>query len=128
MKIHGLGTEIVEVLRIAKLIERHAEEFLNRIYTPRELTFCQNRSQTNQHYAAIWAAKQAIARACGVRWQRSLHWTDIEIRPTANGGAKIKLRGSVRDAIEQLPICEIRITLAHCRSHATATAITLERE
>ncbi len=128
MKIHGLGTEIVEVLRIAKMIERHAEEFLNRVFTPRELTFCQNRSQTTQHYAAIWAAKQAIARAVGLRWQRTLHWSDMEIRPVANGGAKVKFRGSMRDALEQLPIGEIRVTMAHCRSHATATAIVLERE
>ncbi|MGC4001998.1 MAG: hypothetical protein QM811_02155 [Pirellulales bacterium] len=44
MSIQGLGTEIVEVLRIAKLIERHGEAFLGRVYTPRELSFCQSRA------------------------------------------------------------------------------------
>ncbi len=128
MRIHGLGTEIVEVLRIAKLIERHAEEFLNRVFTPRELTYCQNRSQTTQHYAAIWAAKQAVAKACGLRWQRTLHWSDMEIRGLANARPRSNSGLDARCDRATTHRRDSRHALAHCRSHATATAIVLERE
>jgi holo-[acyl-carrier protein] synthase len=127
MNLFGLGTEIVEVLRIAKLIERHGEEFLNRILTPRELKYCQNRSSTNQLYAALWCCKQAILRGAGIPWQRTLSWTDLEIRPARKGHIKVLLRGSIRDLIEGLNIGEIRVSMSHCRTHSTATAILMTR-
>ena len=62
MEIIGLGTDITECLRIARMIERHGELFINRVYTPDEIAYCQSRKQSTQHFTGRWAAKEAISR------------------------------------------------------------------
>ena len=63
MAVLGIGTDIVECLRIAQMIERHGELFLNRVFTPREIEYCSARKAATQHYAGRWAAKEAILKA-----------------------------------------------------------------
>ena len=65
MTIVGLGTDITEIVRIGKMIERHAEKFLNRVYTEGEISYCQRRKEYLQHYAARWAAKEAVMKTLG---------------------------------------------------------------
>ena len=57
MNIVSVGSDIVETLRIAKMIEDHGETFLRRIYTRAEIEYCSARALPTQHYAARWAAK-----------------------------------------------------------------------
>ncbi len=123
-QIVGLGTDIVECLRIAQMIERHAEQFINRIYTTSEIEFCRSRRQATQHFAARWAAKQAVLRALGLAWQPGLRWRDLEIRPERSG-PQVALHGQARQAARLRGVAQVRITLAYCRSHATATALAL---
>ena len=56
MNILGIGTDITECLRIAQMIERHGELFIERVYTAHEIQYCSNRKQATQHYAGRWAA------------------------------------------------------------------------
>ena len=58
--IVGIGTDIVEVVRIGNMIERHGELFLNRVFTEDEVRYCQRRKEYTQHYAGRWAAKEAV--------------------------------------------------------------------
>ncbi len=124
----GLGTDITECLRIARMIERHGELFINRVYTPDEIRYCQGRKQATQHYAGRWAAKEAILKALGTGWRKGISWRDIEIRNEPGGRPVVAVRGGVKDVVERLGIAEIYVTISHCRSHATATAIAVGRE
>ena len=63
MDVIGIGTDITECLRIARMIERHGELFLGRVYTPEEIRYCQSRKQAIQHFAGRWAAKEAVLKA-----------------------------------------------------------------
>ena len=121
----GIGTDIVEVLRIAQMIERHGELFLNRVYTPREIEYCSARRAANQHYAGRWAAKEAILKAFGTGWARGIQWRDMEIRNDGAGKPTVALGGGARDICEQLGIGDMMISISHCRSHATAFAVAL---
>ncbi|MFO7906477.1 MAG: holo-ACP synthase [Pirellulaceae bacterium] len=125
MNVIGIGTDIVEVLRIAQMIERHGELFLGRIFTPSEIEYCSARKAATQHYAGRWAAKEAILKAMGTGWARGIQWRDMEIRNDAAGKPRVALAGGARDACEQLGVAEILISLSHCRSHATAFAIAM---
>ena len=62
-QVLGIGTDIIECLRIAQMIERHGELFINRVYTPQEIQYCQSRKMATQHFAGRWAAKEAILKA-----------------------------------------------------------------
>ena len=68
----GIGTNITECLRIARLIERHGELFVNRIFTPEEIEFCHSRTYATQHFTGRWAAKEAILKALGTGWRKGI--------------------------------------------------------
>ena len=126
--IIGIGTDITECLRIARMIERHGELFINRVYTPAEIKYCQSRKQATQHYTGRWAAKEAILKALGTGWRKGISWRDIEIRNEPGGKPMVAVRGGAKDVVEQLGITEIHVTISHCRSHATAFAIAVGNE
>jgi holo-[acyl-carrier protein] synthase len=121
----GIGTDIVECLRIAQMIQRHGELFINRVYTPAEIRYCRSRKQATQHYAGRWAAKEAILKALGTGWRRGISWRDIEVVNNDGGRPIVRLSGGARDAAEKLGVREIQVSVSHCRSHATAYALAL---
>jgi holo-[acyl-carrier protein] synthase len=123
MPILGLGTDIVECLRIAQMIERHGELFISRVYTDHEIEYCAARKAATQHYAGRWAAKEAVLKALGSGWARGISWRDIEIRNDKNGAPSVVLRAGAREVSEQAGITKVHITISHCRCHAVAYAI-----
>src|SRR5690348_18385419 len=119
----GIGTDIVECLRIAQMIERHGELFITRVYTTHEIQYCQSRKQATQHFAGRWAAKEAVLKAVGTGWRRGISWRDVEILNTRGGKPFVALHGGVRDVAEELGVGQILVSISHCRSHATAYAL-----
>src|SRR5262245_21895825 len=110
MKILGIGTDIVECLRIGPMIEQHGELFLTRVYTDREIRYCQARKRAMEHFAGRWAAKEAILKSLGSGWRRSVSWTDIEIRNDNVGQPHVYLRGAVRDLAEVLGVSDVLLS------------------
>lgn len=125
MNVLAIGTDIVECLRIAKLIERHGEQFINRVYTRAEVRFCQRRAQATQHFAGRWAAKEAVLRLLGIGPKRGIHYRDMEIRSSRNGQLTVGLRGGIRDLVVSRGIRRILISVSISRSHAVAYALAL---
>jgi holo-[acyl-carrier protein] synthase len=125
MEIVGLGTDIVECLRIGRMIQQHGELFLTRVYTEREIRYCQARKHATEHFAGRWAAKEAVLKCLGTGWRRGICWTDLEVRNEPNGQPRVVLCGAARDQAQSLHISEILLTLSHCRAYATATAIAV---
>jgi holo-[acyl-carrier protein] synthase len=128
MKVFGIGTDIVECLRIAKMIERHGELFIGRIYTEHEIQYCSTRKAATQHYAGRWAAKEAVLKALGTGWIRGISWRDVEVRNERGGKPVIALGGGAREICEKAGISEMQISISHCRSHATAYALAICQE
>jgi len=118
----------VECLRIAQMIERHGDTFINRVYTPHEIEYCQSRKAATQHFAGRWAAKEAILKALGTGWIKGISWRDIEVHNERSGQPVVRLRGGARDVLERSGIGEMLISISHCRSHATAYALALAAE
>ena len=125
MNVIGLGTDIIECLRIAKMIEKHGELFLNRVYTKNEIAYCSSRKSANQSYAGRWAVKEAVLKAMGTGWSRGIRWKDIEVVTDLSGKPHIAIHGVAQEICDELGITDVLISLSHCRSHATATAIAV---
>jgi holo-[acyl-carrier protein] synthase len=125
MEIVGIGTDIVECIRIGRMIEAHGEIFLTRVYTDREVRYCQARKRAMEHFAGRWAAKEAILKCLGSGWRRGLAWTDMEIRNDPGGQPRVLLCGGVKDLAQTLRISDILISISHCRAYATAYALAL---
>ena len=128
MNILGIGTDIIECLRIAAMIDKHGELFLNRVYTPHEIEYCSARKAATQHYAGRFAAKEAVLKALGTGWTRGIHWQDIEVRNELGGRPRIVMGGGARELCVELGISEMMITISHCRSFATAYAVAVGKE
>ena len=103
MNIIGIGTDIVECVRIAKMIERHGELFLERVYTSNEMLYCSQRKAATQHYAGRWAAKEAVLKALGTGWTRGIQWTDIEVQNDPVGRPRIDLQGAALEISQEQP-------------------------
>ena len=125
MNVLGIGTDIIECLRIAQMIERHGELFINRVYTPQEIRYCQSRKQATQHFAGRWAAKEAILKALGTGWRKGISWRDIEILNEPGGKPVAILRDGARKVAKSLGVATMLISISHCRSHAVAYAVAL---
>jgi holo-[acyl-carrier protein] synthase len=128
MNVLAIGTEIVECLRIARMIERHGDLFINRVYTPVEIRYCHSRMHSTQHFAGRWAAKEAVLKTLGTKWQRGLTFQDIEIHNDEAGKLSVGLRGGARDVVVARGIREIMLSVSHARSHAIAYAMALGAE
>ncbi|QDU95900.1 holo-ACP synthase [Lignipirellula cremea] len=125
MNVIGIGTDIVECLRIAQMIERHGELFVGRVYTDHEIEYCSSRKAATQHYAGRWAAKEAVLKALGTGWSRGITWRDIEVHNEIGGKPHIRLCGGAGEVSQRLGITEMMISISHCRSHATAYALAV---
>lgn len=125
MDILGIGTDIVECPRIGRMIEQHGELFLRRVYTEREIRYCQARKRALEHFAGRWAAKEAILKAIGTGWTKGISWTDLEVRNEPGGEPKVLVRGGARDAAARRGIGNILISISHCRTYATAYALAV---
>ena len=125
MDIVGIGTDIVECLRIGRMIEQHGELFLTRVYTEREIRYCQARKRAVEHFAGRWAAKEAVLKCLGTGWRRGLCWTDMEVRNTPDGKPQVLLCGAAKDVAQGLRIADILLSISHCRAYATAYALAV---
>ena len=128
MDVVGIGTEIIECPRIGRMVEHHGELFLRRVYTEREIRYCQSRKHAIEHFAAHWAAKEAIFKALGTNWSRGVAWTDLEVRHSKFGHPKVWVGGEAKAIALRLGVGDILVSLAHCRTYATAHAMALREK
>jgi len=128
MRIVGIGTEIVECLRIAQLIERHQDLFLARVYTPAEIQFCSARAEATQYFSSHWAAKQAVLKTLAISWVPGVLWTELEIVRVPGVALGVSLRGLAARVAEERGIERFLVSLAHCRTHATAYVLAVSED
>jgi holo-[acyl-carrier protein] synthase len=124
MEIAGIGTDIVECLRIGRMIEQHGEIFLTRIFTMNEIRYCQTQKRTTENFAALWAGKEAVLKSLGTSWKRGLNFTDVEIRAD-RGKSTVTLSGTIKDIAQSKRVVNFLLSLAHSRAYATAFAIAV---
>lgn len=112
------GTDIIEIERIKNDVENFKDKFINRIYTEKEIEYCESKGvQKYQSYAARFAAKEAIFKAISdaIENKYSIEWKDLEIINDNNGKPKVEIHNH-----ENLKIDAIDISLSHCKDYATA--------
>jgi holo-[acyl-carrier protein] synthase len=121
--IIGIGTDIVEIERIRKMIEHHGDHFLNRCFTPREIEYASRHRDSAIRFAGRWAAKEAVVKALGTGFVQGITFHDIEVVSLHTGQPTVRLSGDALLISQQLKIVEVKLTISHAREYATATAI-----
>lgn len=127
MRIFGIGIDVVEVERIASAIERHGEPFLAKLFTPAERAYCAAQKKPELHYAARFAAKEAVSKALGTGIGGQAGWLDLEITRDPSGAPRLVLQGAAAEFTAGQGITEIQISLTHAREYAAANAIAISQ-
>lgn len=121
--IVGLGLDIAEVDRIAAAIERHGAPILERLYTPREVVYCERHKNKFERYAARFAAKEAAMKALGTGWSHGVRWRDIEVMNAPGGKPTLNLAGVAHGFAERMGVTTISLTITHSGNLALAQVI-----
>lgn len=124
MKIRT-GTDIIEIQRVKNAIEDTDGRLCERIYTFAEVEYCESKkNQKYQHYAARFAAKEAVFKALSNTLDNKygIEWKDIEIKNDDNGRPYVKLNDKFMETIES-----IDISISHCKEYAVASVVLIER-
>jgi holo-[acyl-carrier protein] synthase len=119
----GVGTDIVSVARISTLIREGGGKFLERWFTPLEIDYCSRKAEPGRHFAARFAAKEAIVKALPLTWEGLPPWGSIEIANDPWGAPTVRLHGTVLDAATRAGVGAVQVSLAHCDEYATAIAL-----
>jgi len=93
MKIFGIGTDIVNIKRIDKILKKRNSNFKNRIFSRKEIIYCDNKKNPSSYYAKRFAAKEAFTKALGTGISKGINLKNIEIFNDALGKPKVKLNG-----------------------------------
>lgn len=121
--IVGLGLDIAEIDRIEAAITRHGAPFLERLFTPDEVAYCERFKNRYERYAARFAVKEAAMKALGTGWSRGVRWQDIEVTREPSGRPGLGLSGTAREIADRLGVKHISVTITHSGNLALAQVI-----
>lgn len=116
---YAVGIDVIEIARVRKVLERHPERFLRRVYTAEEVAFCRGRVS---ELAARFAAKEAVMKALGTG-ARGVAWREIEVLPNQRGKPLIYLHGAARRRGEEIGLRGVDISLTHSHELAIAAVV-----
>jgi holo-[acyl-carrier protein] synthase len=124
--IISIGVDIIEVARIREVLLR-TPRFRERVFTPAERAYCDSRNTVAaQHYAARFAAKEAMLKALQTGWRGGIRWQDVEIATRDSGAPYLILHALVRDLFNSSGATAAHLSLSHTSEHAIAQVV-LER-
>lgn len=118
--IQGLGVDIIEIARVQKGIEAWGAAFLNKIFTDVEIRYCSSKKDPYQHFAARFAAKEAVSKALATGWRGGFRWKDVEVVNSPSGEPRIVL---YRRVAELLSTSKVFLSLSHSKSYVVACAV-----
>ena len=120
--IAGLGTDLVEVERIAASLNRESG-FREMVFSAGEIAYCESKANKFECYAARFAAKEAFFKALGTGWPEGTNFNEVEIIHDVNGKPEINLLGQTQKKLASWGISKILVSLSHVKTMATAVVI-----
>jgi len=99
------------------------KQYLATIFTNKEVDYCENKTRRSEHYAARFAAKEAVLKALGTGWRDGLAFSEIEILNDELGKPQVFLHGKVKEFFNRQQIGQVSISLSHTSEIAIAFAI-----
>jgi holo-[acyl-carrier protein] synthase len=125
--ILGIGSDLIDVRRIARTIERHGDRFLDRVFTPIERAKAEGRIKRDETYAKRFAAKEACAKALGTGFRRGVFWRDLGVVNLPSGRPTMTLTGGARARLDAITPagCEARIDLTMTDEGPMAQALVV---
>ena len=101
MKIFGLGTDIVNIKRLEKILKKNKKTFVSRVFSKNEISYCDKKNNPARFYAKRYAAKEALSKALGTGIRKGINFKDIEVCNNSFGKPSIKLKGGTANFLKK---------------------------
>lgn len=123
--VQGIGIDIVDIIRIRKLIDRYGDNFLNKIFTANEISYCGSKANPWIHFSGRWAAKEAFYKALPKTVQPHSNWKSIEVvKSPASGQPVVSVCSAVlKKSLEECNIFSIMVSISHEQTICTAIVL-----
>lgn len=120
--IIGIGTDLIEVERVAEKMEKKAG-FKELVFSPAEIIYCETKANRYEHYAARFAAKEAFLKAIGTGWRSGTAFNEIEVYNDAEGKPELRFLGITANTVAEMKAGKIFVSLSHLKTMACAMVI-----
>jgi holo-[acyl-carrier protein] synthase len=120
--ILGIGTDLLDVARMARELEKDGAGFRDTVFTPSEIAYCEAKRYPAQHFAARFAAKEALFKALGGSASGDF-WHEVEIARADDATPRLLLHGRMKEAAHRLGVTDVLLSLSHTDSLATASVV-----
>jgi len=121
--IIGIGIDHLEIARIRKILQERKEKFLQRIFRDKEIRYCEGKKDKYQHYAARFAAKEAVYKALSQTGNEGIEWKDIEVVNNRQGKPEIRLHNNALDLARKLKVSKIFLSISHNKDSAICQVV-----
>src|ERR1700760_1214513 len=119
----GIGTDLIEIERVEASIARYGERFLERVFTPGEIAYCQQKKGSAESFAARFAAKEAGAKALGTGISRGVSWKEFEGRGKPGQRPELHRSGRAAEIARELGVKRMSLSLTHSRQMSMAVVV-----
>lgn len=123
MAVLSIGVDLVEIDRLEQVMKRRGERFADRVFTPAERAYCEERPRPVIHFAGRFAVKEAVLKALRTGWVKGITWQDVEVQTGPDGEPSAKLTGGALERAEAIGLHTLHVSIAHTEHYAVATAV-----
>ena len=118
--IQGIGVDVVDVQRLRHVLEEQGAYFVGKVFTDAEIVYCQSKRKPHEHFAARFAAKEAVAKAMKTGWGGAFRWKDVEVVNEPSGAPKLILYREVADALAR---SHLHLSMSHTENTVVAFVV-----
>ena len=119
----GIGVDVVDVERMKAAIDTWEETFIKKMFTEGEIAYCSSKKSPHKHFAARFAAKEAVSKAMHTGWSGTFRWQDVEVVNQPSGEPRVVLHGKVAAALAGN---RVHLSLSHTETTVVAFAVIEE--
>ena len=123
--ILGIGVDVVDVKRMKVAIDAWGPALVKKMFTETEVAYCKSKKKPHEHFAARFAAKEAVSKAMETGWSGQFRWRDVEVVNEISGAPKVVLHDYVASQLAQ---CRVHVSLSHTENTVVAFAIIEKKE
>ncbi|MBM4162749.1 MAG: holo-[acyl-carrier-protein] synthase [Ignavibacteria bacterium] len=118
--IQGIGVDVVDVKRMKMALDAWGPPLIKKMFTDTEVAYCNSAKKPHEHFAARFAAKEAVSKAMETGWSGKFRWRDVEVVNEPSGAPKIILHDFVAGQLSQ---CRVHLSLSHTENTVVAFVI-----
>ena len=122
--IQGIGIDIVDVQRMKEALDAQGAALMKKMFTEREIAYCKSKKRPHEHFAARFAAKEAVSKAMKTGWSGKFRWKDVEVANEPSGEPRIVLYDFVASMLAH---STIHLSLSHTKTTVVAFVV-IERK